>query len=54
MICAEDKFACEKVFDYFEDNDDLRQRQFRRRKILEYFQHNDDLRMRQICRRKSL
>ena len=53
MICVQDNFAGEKVFEYFQDNDDLRLRQFCRRKVFEYFQDNDDLRRRQFCRRKS-
>ena len=32
MICVEDKFAGEKVFEYFQDNDCLRRRHFCRRK----------------------
>ena len=28
MICVEDNFAGEKVFEYFQDIDDLRLRQF--------------------------
>ena len=54
MICVEDNFAGEKVFECFHDKDDLRLRQFCRRKVFEYFQDNDDLRRRQFCRRKSL
>ena len=54
MICVEDNFGGEKVFEYFQDNDDLRLRQICRRKICEYFQDNDDLDLRQFCRRKSL
>ena len=53
MICVEDNFAGEKVFDFIQDKDDLRLRKFCRRKFFEYFQDNDDLRVRQICRRKS-
>ena len=34
MIYEQDNFACKKVFEYFQDNDDLRLRQFRRQKIL--------------------
>ena len=34
MICGEDNFASEKVFEYFQDNDDLRLRHFCRRKSL--------------------
>ena len=33
MICVEDNFAGEKVFEYFQHNDDLRIRQYCRRKI---------------------
>ena len=54
MICGNDNFASEEVFEYFHDNDDLRLRQFCRRKAFEYFQDNDDLRLRQFCRRKIL
>ena len=54
MICAQDNFAGEKVFEYFQDNDDLHLRQFCRKKVFEFFQDNDDLRIRQNCRRKSL
>ena len=54
MICGQDIFAGEKVFEYFQDNGDLRRRQFCRRKIFEYFQDNDVLRLRQFCRQKSL
>ena len=53
MICVEDNFAGEKVFECFHDNDDLRLRQFFRRKVFECFQDNDDLRRRQFSRRKS-
>ena len=31
MICGQDNFAGEKVFEYFQDNDDLDLRQFCRR-----------------------
>ena len=34
MICVEDNFAGEKVFEYFQDNDDLHLRQYCRRKSL--------------------
>ena len=34
MICGEDNFAGEKVFEYYQDNDDLRLRQFCRQKSL--------------------
>ena len=34
MICGQDHFAGEKVIEYFQDNDDLRLRQFCRRKSL--------------------
>ena len=34
MFCGEDNFAGEKVFEYFQDNDDLRRRQISRRKNL--------------------
>ena len=34
MNCIQDKFAVEKVFEYFQDNDDLRLRQFCGRKKL--------------------
>ena len=54
MICVEDNFAGEKVFEYFQDNDVLRLRQFCKRKIFEYFQDSHDLRRRQFCRRESL
>ena len=54
MMCVEDNFAGEKVFELFQDNDDLRLRQFCKRKIFECFHDNDDLRLRQFCRRKSL
>ena len=46
--------AGEKVFEQFQDNDDLELRQFCRRKRFEYFQDDDDSRRRQFCRRKSL
>ena len=35
MICGLDKIAGEKVFEYFQDNDDLRLRQFCPRKGFE-------------------
>ena len=54
MICVEDNFAGEKVFECFHGNDDLRLRHFCRRNVFEYFQDIDDLRRRQFCRRKSL
>ena len=54
MICVEDNFAGEKFFEYFQDQNDLRLRQFCSRKKFEYFQDNDDLRLRQFCRRKFL
>ena len=53
MICVEDNFAGEKVFEYFQDNDDLRLWNFCRRKFF-FFQDNEDLRIRHICRRKRL
>ena len=34
MICVEKNFAAEKVFEYFQDNDDLRLRQICRRERL--------------------
>ena len=34
MICGEDSFAGKKVFEFFQDIDDLRLRQFRRPKSL--------------------
>ena len=34
MICVEDNFAGEKVFEIFQDNDDLHRIQFWRRKSL--------------------
>ena len=34
MICVEDNFAGEKVFEFFQDTDDFRLRQFGRRKSL--------------------
>ena len=34
MICGQDNFAGEKVFEFFQDNHDLRRRQFCRRKSL--------------------
>ena len=34
MICGEDNFGGEKVFENFQDNDDLRLRHFCRRKSL--------------------
>ena len=46
MICAQDKFAVEKVFEYFQDNDDLHLRQFCRKKVFEIFQDKDVLRLR--------
>ena len=54
MICVEDNFAGEKVFEYFQHNDDLCLRQFCRRENFAYFQDNDDLRRRQFCRGKIL
>ena len=53
MICVEDNFPGEKVFEHFQDNDDLRLRKFCRRKFFEYFQDNVELRITQTCRRKS-
>ena len=32
MICVQDNFAGGKVFEYFQDNDELRLRQFCRQK----------------------
>ena len=52
MICGLDNFAGEKI--YFQENDDLRPRQFAREKVFECFQDNDELHPRQKCRRKSL
>ena len=52
MICGLDNFAGEKI--YFQENDDLRPRQFAREKVFECFQDNDELHPRQNCRRKSL
>ena len=52
MICVYDNFAGEIVFEYFQDDDDLRLRQFCKRKIFECFHANDDLRLRHFCRRK--
>ena len=37
MICGSDKFAGEKIFEYFQEIDDLRLRQFSRRKSLWIF-----------------
>ena len=54
MICVEDNFAGEKVFEYFQDKDDLQIRHFAGEKVFENFQDNDNLRLRQFCRRKSL
>ena len=54
MICLEDNFAGEKVFEYFQDKNDLRLRQTCSRKKFEYFQDNDDLRLRHFCRQKIL
>ena len=54
MICTQDSFAWEKVFEYFQDNDDLHLRQFCSKKNFEYFQDKDDMRLRQFCWRKSL
>ena len=54
MICAQVILAGEKVFECFQNNDDLRIRQFCRQKIFEYFQDNEDLGLRQICKQKSL
>ena len=34
MICVEDNFAGEKVFEYFQDHDDLHLRQYCRGKSL--------------------
>ena len=34
MICVEDNLAGEKVFEFFQDNDDLRRRQLCKRKSL--------------------
>ena len=34
MICVKDNIAGEKVFEYFQDDGDLRRRQFCRRKSL--------------------
>ena len=54
MICVEDKLAVKKVFEYFQDNDDLNLRHFCSQNVFEFFQDKDDLRLRQFCRRKSL
>ena len=37
MTCVGDKFAVEKVFEYFQDNDHLDLRHFCRRKTLSKF-----------------
>ena len=37
MICGQDNFADEKVFEYFQDNEDLRLRQFCKQKSLSIF-----------------
>ena len=37
MICVEDVFAGEKVFEFFQDNGDLRRREFCRRKNFRIF-----------------
>ena len=37
MICVEDIFAGENVFEFFQDNDDLRLRQFCRQKTFRIF-----------------
>ena len=42
------------VFEYIQDIDCLRLRQFFRGKVFEYFQEIDDLRLRQFCMRKRL
>ena len=54
MICVYDIFAGKKLFECFQDKDDLNLRQFAGEKVFEYFQHKDGLRLRQYCRRKSL
>ena len=54
MICGLDNFAGEKNFEFFQENDDLRPRQFAREKVFECFQDKDELHPRQKCRRKSL
>ena len=35
MICVYDNFAGEELFEYFQDNDDLRLRQIEGKKIFE-------------------
>ena len=42
-ICVDDNFAGEKVFEYFQDNDDSHLRQYCRGKKFELIQDNDDL-----------
>ena len=55
MLCGQDSFASEKVFEYFQDRNDSRLTHFSGgKKVLKNFQDNDDLRLRQFCRRKSL
>ena len=54
MICVYDIFAGNKLFEYFQDNDDLHLRQFAGEKVFEYFQDNDDLRLRHFSKQKSL
>ena len=53
MIFHSDKFAGEKVYKNFMEND-LRQDNFAGKKLFEFFQDNDDLRLRHFSWRKSL
>ena len=54
MICVEDSFAGEKVFEYFQDKNDSRLTHFSCKKVFKNFQDKNDLRLRQFCSRKSL
>ena len=42
MICGYDNFAGVKVFEFSQDTDDLRLRQFCSKKVFEYFRRGDE------------
>ena len=54
MFCVEDIFVEENDFEYFQDNDDLRLRQFCSRKSLWIYRDKNELQPRQFCMRKFL
>ena len=54
MICGQDNFAGEKVFEKVQDKEDLRLRHFASEKDFECFQDIADLDLRQFFRGKIL